>query len=239
MYLLTQSRTVMAKETPQPLKVLYHLHPSVDTLDFTGPLKILSHATYSPTPDSDTDYSKVFHNTITATSEHTTSNQNCIFKRHISVPEAYATLTDYDVLIIPGGGSPGVLTGKTEPLGLIKAFAALPKRENGRVRPLMSVCTGSSLLGETGVLNGLSATTHKGSYEKLREVCESKGKTNVLEARFVVNKVDEKGLRVITSGGVSCGLDASLWLIGDVAGKESRERVMDLVQYAWREGVVL
>jgi transcriptional regulator GlxA family with amidase domain len=223
----------------QPLKVLIHLHPSLDTLDFTGPLEMLSHATWPPTADSDKSVSKVFHNTITAVSEFTTSNQNLTVKRHISTTEAYATLADYDVLVIPGGGSPGVLEGKTEPLDLIKAFAALPKREDGRTRYLLSVCTGSLFLGEAGVLHGLSATTHKNYYGTLREVTGAKGDTKVLEERYVVNKVNEKGLRVVTSGGVSCGLDACLWLIGEVAGRESRERVAEIVQYAWREGVVL
>jgi transcriptional regulator GlxA family with amidase domain len=60
-----------------------------------------------------------------------------------------------------------------------------------------------------------------------------------LEESFVVNKVDGKGLRIVTSGGVSCGMDSCLWLIEEVAGRESRERVAEIVQYAWREGVVL
>ena len=49
----------------------------------------------------------------------------------------------------------------------------------------------------------------------------------------------QKGLRVITSGGVSCGMDASMWLVNAVAGRESAEKVLDLIQYAWRQGVVL
>jgi transcriptional regulator GlxA family with amidase domain len=223
----------------QPLKVLIHLHPLLDTLDFTGPLEVLSHATWVTTPDNDKAVSKVFHNTITAVSEFTTSTQNLTVKRHISVTEAHAALADYDVLIIPGGGSPGVLEGKTEPLDLIKAFAALPKRADGRTRYLLSVCTGSLFLAEAGVLDGLSATTHTKFYGALTEVARAKGNTKVLEERFVVNKVDGKGLRIVTSGGVSCGMDSCLWLIEEVAGRESRERVAEIVQYAWREGVVL
>lgn len=140
-----------------------------------------------------------------------------------------------------------MLEGKTEPLGLIKAFAELPKRQDGGIRTIMSVCTGALFLAEAGVLGGVSATTHPGYYGKLREICEGKVKeggdwkgTKVLEERFVVNRVDEeRGLRIVTAGGVSCGLDASLWLVGEVAGTDSRERVARVVQYAWREGVVL
>ena len=223
----------------QPLKVLIHLHPNLDTLDFVGPLEILSDATWASTSDSDAPVSEVFHNTLTAVSEFTTSTQNLTVKRHVAITEAYATLSDYDVLIIPGGGSPAVLNGKTEPLGLIKAFAALPRREDGRTRYLLSVCTGALFLAEAGVLDGLSATTHTNYYGRLRELAGAKGDTKVLEERFVVNKVDGKGLRVITSGGISCGLDSSLWLIEEVAGRESRERVAENSHYAWREGVVL
>jgi transcriptional regulator GlxA family with amidase domain len=236
---LTVVNTTMAtSEPPQTLKVLFHLHKDLDTLDFAGPLEILSHATYPSTATS--DRVKVFQSTITATSEFTTTGQGATIKRHIPIEEAYATLADYDVLLIPGGGSPGVLEGKAEPIGLIKAFGELEKRKDRRIRTLLSVCTGSLFLAEAGVLNGLSATTHPGYYDKLRSITAEKGKTTVYEERFVVNKIDEKkGLRVVTSGGVTCGLDSCLWLIGNVAGAESKENVATIVQYAYRDGLVV
>jgi transcriptional regulator GlxA family with amidase domain len=222
---------------PKTLKVLYHLHPDLDTLDFTGPLEILSHARY---PDSSIP---AFTATITAVEPTVTSNQKCIFNRHIPLSEAYTNLADYDVLVIPGGGVAdpgGVLEKKIEPLGLIKAFTEQPKRQDGSVRTILSVCTGSMILGEAGVLDGLSATTHPEYYKQFEELCATKGKTQVMKERFVVNKIDEgKGLRIITAGGVSCGLDASLWLIKEVAGQESTEKVAEIVQYAWRQGMVL
>ena len=125
-------------------------------------------------------------------------------------------------------------------MDLIKAFASLPRKEDGSIRTILSVCTGSLLLAEAGILDGKSATTHPIYYEKLGKISAAKGKTNVLEERFVVNKIDEeKGLRIVTAGGISCGLDASLWLIGELVGKECLDFVADRVQYAYREGVVL
>ncbi|KAG0650302.1 Isonitrile Hydratase xanA [Hyphodiscus hymeniophilus] len=188
--------------SPKPLRVLYALHPNFDTLDFTGPLEILSHATHKHTADSSTSESRVFQPTITAVSELTTSAQKAIFKRHIPLTEAHSTLADYDILIIPGGGSQPVLDGQTEPIQLIKAWAALPKKVDGSTRYLLSVCTGCLFLAEAGVLDGLTATTHADYYGQLEKICETKGKTRVLKERFVVNKTDEeKGLRTITSGG--------------------------------------
>lgn len=140
--------------------------------------------------------------------------------RDISFEEAYVRLSEFDVLVIPGGGTPPLLEGKLEPIGLIAAFAALPAKEEGKTRWLLSVCTGSLLLAEAGVLGGLSATTHFQHYEQLRKVSVKKVEeegheaVKVLDERFVVNPRSEKnGLRIITSGGVSCGMDSSLWLV--------------------------
>jgi len=36
-------------------------------------------------------------------------------------------------MVIPGGGTPGVLENGLEPLALIRAFETLPKREDGRI----------------------------------------------------------------------------------------------------------
>lgn len=89
-------------------------------------------------------------------------------------------------------------------------------------------------------------TTHPRYYEKLRELLgtksEADGKgTEVVETeRFVVNRTDEeRGLRIITAGGVSCGIDAALWLVGDKGGKEVRGEVELIIQHAYREGAVL
>jgi len=177
---------------------------------------------------------------VTSLEPTTLTNQNVSISRHIPISEAYAQLSTFDILIIPGGGSEKVLLGNTEPIHLIKAFAELPKKSDGGVRTLLSVCTGSTFLGEAGVLKGLKATTHPLYYWKLEEVCKEKGVTEVVKERFVVNKVnEEKGLRVITSGGVSCGMDSCMWLIEQTAGEESKEQAAELIQYAPREGLVL
>jgi len=216
-----------------PLKVLYHLHPDFDTLDLAGPLEILAGAKYA-------SGANIFSNSIAAASEFISTTQNLVVQRHIPLEEAYASLAEYDVLIIPGGGTQPIVEGEKEPIDLIRAFVNLPKREDGRTRTMLSVCTGSLLIAAAGVLDGLVATTHANYYPQLREIAATKGSTKVVEERFVVNKVnEEKGLRIITSGGVTCGLDSCLWLVGDIAGKESKDRSAHGVQYTYNEGLVL
>ncbi|PMD14108.1 class I glutamine amidotransferase-like protein [Hyaloscypha hepaticicola] len=228
------------------MKVLITVHPNLDTLDLTGPLEILSHATHPTT--TTTPPAPAFNITITSASPLTTTGQGLTFQRHIPIPDVYSTLSTYDILIIPGGASSSVLEGHTEPLHLIKAFASLPKREDGRARILFSVCTGSLFLAEAGVLDGLTVTTHPEYYGKLREILhakvegEGKGegdRTMVVEERFVVNRTDEEGLRVVTAGGVSSGIDGALWVVGELVGRECKEGVEGIVQHAYRSGVVL
>ena len=93
------------------------------------------------------------------------------------------------------------------------------------------------------MLKGLIAGTHPNFIGKLQEICNQQGSgaesTKVVDERYVVNRVNERGLRVITSGGISYGLDATLWLVEDVAGQTAREQVGHHAQYAWRKVLVV
>jgi hypothetical protein len=71
----------------RPIKVLYHLHPKLDTMDFTGPFEILSTPVHVSTLSSPSGPTKIFQNTIAAVSEDPITNQNLTLKRHISTSE--------------------------------------------------------------------------------------------------------------------------------------------------------
>ncbi|KAF4632064.1 hypothetical protein G7Y89_g6066 [Cudoniella acicularis] len=215
---LTLSRT-------HPLKVLFHLHSDLDPLDLCGPLEILStHAKHEATK------SPVFTATLTSSHATITSSQFALcFTNLLPIAEAYASLDSYDILVIPGGGSHPILAAKSEPIDLIRTFAALPPKsaERGVVlkeRIILSVCTGSLFLAAAGVLNGLTATTHPFELHRLEAISKEEGETKVVgpKERFVVNAVGaggKEGLRVITAGGVTCGIDAALWIVEEAVGR--------------------
>lgn len=234
---------------------------------------------------------KAFKCLFAATEEHTVAAQGCSFRAHIDFKEAHRRLKEFDVVIIPGGGTTEVLKAKSEPLGLIKAFADLQKKDSVRERTLMSICTGSLFLAQVGILQGLAATTHPDFYTKLENVCKEAAsrdladRTDVMEERYVVNHgrfdigEDEDdnpyitrkgkralarkgsnawkesqnrresitrrqsmrlgGLRVITSGGVTSGLDASLYLVSAMVSNDSAQEVGRILQYTWNKGVVV
>ena len=47
------------------------------------------------------------------------------------------------------------------------------------------------------------------------------------------------GLRVITAGGVSAGVDAALYLISALVSEESAEEAARCMQWTWNKGVVV
>ena len=107
-----------------------------------------------------------------------------------------------DVVIVPGGGwndrAPQGARAVAERSDLPMRLADL-RAAGAR---MASVCTGGMLLAAAGLTEGRPATTHHGALEELRA-----SGAEVIEARVV----DDGDL--ITSGGVTSGLDMALHLV--------------------------
>jgi transcriptional regulator GlxA family with amidase domain len=131
-----------------------------------------------------------------------------------------------DVLIVPGGGwnHPGPRGARAEAeRGALPAAIARLHAEGTIVA---AVCTGAMLLARAGILAGRHATTHHIALEDLRAAG-----AEVVPAR-VVDDGD-----VITSGGVTSGLDLALWLVERFAGAEIAVQVERRLEYE-RRGTV-
>ena len=84
-----------------------------------------------------------------------------------------------------------------------------------------SVCTGALILGAAGILKGLPATTHW-------------YKMGVLKIMGAKPRPDERIVRagkIVTSAGVSAGIDLALWLAGEIAGREQAEAIQLGIEY--------
>lgn len=105
-------------------------------------------------------------------------------------------------------------------------------------RVVMTVCTGSWLLGVSGALDGISATSNKNA---LRNGCPQAAAPNVLwqaKARWVEHEVrrsDNTSTIFITSSGVSAGGDAALALIARQAGIETAREIAHRAEWNWHE----
>lgn len=137
-------------------------------------------------------------------------------KRLQLVPDyGYQDAPEVDVLIVPGGKGVG-------PLLEDGAFLAWLRGRCERARWVFSICTGSGLLAKCGWAVGKRVTTHWGFVEALREW----GPAEVLEdTRFV------RDGSLLTAAGVSAGIDAALWLVGELESPERARQVQRDMEY--------
>ncbi|GAW18869.1 hypothetical protein ANO14919_083510 [Xylariales sp. No.14919] len=180
------------KASNEPVEVLFALQDKFNLTDLAAPLEALTTALH----DKNDETTKAFDITIVGPEPKVMSEQGVVIGSQIAYKEAYERLSEFDVLVVVGGNSEGVLKGKTEPLSIISAFAELQKNDSSRERTLMSVCTGSLFLAEQGILSGLSATTHPDYMTKFEILCSTAAQRNLQErtdvvedARYVVNNL--------------------------------------------------
>jgi transcriptional regulator GlxA family with amidase domain len=101
---------------------------------------------------------------------------------------------------------------------------------NGAI--VASICSGSVLLSETGLLDGEDATSHWGYCEA---IARRHPNIRVRKERVLVPAGD--GHRLITTGGFSSWHDLLLYLVGRLAGPEEARRLAKLFLLDWhREG---
>ncbi|MFD3525858.1 DJ-1/PfpI family protein [Streptomyces sp. NPDC058653] len=120
-----------------------------------------------------------------------------------------------DVLLVPGGR--GTRREVDNP-ALIEWIG----RTAAEADWVTSVCTGSLLLHRAGPARGRRVATHHGFEDEL----EARGDLTVVrDARYVVDG------NLVTSQGVSAGIDMALWLIGRLHGRDHARAVRRYIQY--------
>ena len=108
-----------------------------------------------------------------------------------------------DIVVVPGGNTSAV--GKTGREWLKKA--------SGEAEFTMSVCYGAFLLADAGLLDGIDATTHHWGLDGLKAAAP--------KCKVVTGKRFVDSGKVITTGGVTAGIDGSLHIVERVLGKDA------------------
>lgn len=125
-----------------------------------------------------------------------------------------------DLVIVPGGAwaarSAVGAWGEIERGTLPRRLAA----EHARGARLAAVCTGTMLLAAAGLTRGRAVTTH---HLALAALGEAGGK--LVEARVV----DDGDL--VTSGGVTSGIDMALWLVEREFGPAAAEAIARRIEH--------
>ena len=133
------------------------------------------------------------------------------------VDHAFADAPPFDVLLIPGG------IGTRRELANPVMLDFLRKQAEA-AEWVTSVCTGSAVLHAAGLTKGRRITTHWGYLPTLRE--NAKGESEVLEnVRYV------RDGNLVTSAGVSAGIDMALWLTGQMYGVPHARLTQKAMEY--------
>jgi len=123
-----------------------------------------------------------------------------------------------DILVVPGGWGTRKELNNLVMLDWLRTRAA-------EVETLTSVCTGSMLLGSAGLLNGLHATTH---WQSLDWMHDSFPAVTVEHGKHVV----EDG-RVLTSAGISAGIDMALRVVVRYFGEDIARATAKHMEYPY------
>jgi len=192
-----------------------YVYDDVEVLDFAGPFEVFSTASrvFRRTEPGAEPPFEVF--TVGA-------SRSPVSARGGLVVEPRYSFTDHpalNVLLVPGG----VVTAELDRPRVIAWVAA----RAATAELTASVCTGAFLLARAGLLKGKSATTHWDDVADLRAMAPA---TRVVPG---VRWVEEGAL--ITSAGISAGLDMSLHIVARLAGRDLAVRTARQMDYEWRD----
>jgi transcriptional regulator GlxA family with amidase domain len=136
-----------------------------------------------------------------------------------------ATLTEDSIVVLTG------VSGEFVDFNDPATRRVIAWLQSGVVAPalLVCVCAGSVIAGKAGLLDGRECTSHHAHIEELRAVAP--------RARVVDNRIFVEDGRVLSSAGVTAGLDLALHVIGAQLGPPvAAEVARDLVVYLRRSG---
>jgi len=134
-------------------------------------------------------------------------------KLTLQATHSFDEIDSLDVLVVPGGMADRDIDANNGVVQFIK-----------KIHPTTtwttSVCTGSIFLAHAGVLDGLTATTHWASYDRLQ----------ALGATPTEQRVVTEG-KIITAAGVSSGIDMGLVLVAAMEGDDMAKLIQLAIEY--------
>ncbi len=188
-------------------KVGILVFPDVEVLDFCGPFEVFG-------VTGRKDPTQPFHVCTVAEKSPVIARNGLSVNPQFNLENCPAA----DLLLVPGGWGTRREMHNTVLVDWVRERAATAEL-------VLSICTGALILGKAGLLDGLEATTHFGAIDLLRETVPKCRVTP--QRRFVDNG------RVITSAGISAGIDMSLHVVGRLLGTPVAEETARYMEYRW------
>ena len=195
------------------MNVGIYIYNEVEVLDFAGPYEVFTTAA-RVRAKQEPNAVKLFEVFLIAEREgEVHARANFQVKPHYTIQNH----PEVDVLVVPGG----VHTAELEKPRVIEWIAGLAPKTNLTA----SVCTGAFLLAKAGILQDKSCTTH------WEDILELRAMFPTLDVKEDVAWVDNG--RIVTSAGISAGIEMALHLVAKLAGKELAVKTARQMQYTW------
>jgi putative intracellular protease/amidase len=204
---LGQGTTAAPQAQKKPLRNLAILiFDGVQIIDYTGPYETFGHA-YS----KDGEVFNIY--TVSEKASPLTTAMGMT----VTPKYSFENAPPPNVLVVPGGG---VEEHVANPI-----FIKWIQEKARDAEVVMSVCNGAFFLAKAGLLDGLEATTTAGLIPRLRDAAP---KTRVVDdRRFVDNG------KIITTAGLSSGIDGSLHVIERFLGRGTAQIAALGMEYDW------
>ena len=197
------------------------LYDGVDELDFCGPYEVL--ASCRRVVDGKWSEKPAFHVQTVADRRATIQ---CSHGLCVLPDKSLAQAFEADIIIIPGG--PGARR-ENLPLHILEFLNSA----SDTAEIIASVCTGAFILAKTGLADGHQMTTHTAQIETLAKMYP---KVRVVKGARVVNG----GGQLMSSAGISAGIDLALAIIARYEGKETAQFAAKRLEWTgnWSEASI-
>ncbi|HEU5136447.1 MAG TPA: DJ-1/PfpI family protein [Steroidobacteraceae bacterium] len=186
---------------PKDVKVAILMFDGVQIIDFAAPYEVFTQAGLT-----------VY--TVSKEGKQVTASQGLKTQVDYSFESAPAA----NIVVVPGGHIHDAE----------KDAATLDwiRKQAGPADHVLSVCTGSFILGSTGLLDGKSATTFHQSFDGMAKQFP---KVHVVSDQRWVDSGE-----LVTSAGLASGIDASLHVVAEVRGMKVARSVAMNLEYDWK-----
>lgn len=143
---------------------------------------------------------------------------DAVFGQKLIPDYTFGNAPSADIILIPGGR--GSRTAMQNP-AVLEWLQQRAQSSNH----VMSVCTGALILAKAGLLDGLTATTFHDALDLLSQAAPKARVVN--DQRYVDNG------KIITTAGLSSGIDGALHLVSKIKGKGFAQATALTLEYRW------
>ena len=193
------------------MKVVFLVFPDMELLDFAGPYEVFSSANLCVD-------ARAFDLLVLSADGGDIQTANGV---QIGAEGSWAESPDPDILLIPGGDGARMLLDESEAMEMISGLVRRSER-------VASICSGARILARLGLLDGREFTTHRSVADAVG--ADTSGGKYRADLRYV-----DVG-RVLTSAGVTAGIDLALHLVAQCLGLEEMEKVESYIEYKKKDG---